>query len=239
MNANIYLDNAATTTARPEVIEVMVPLLAGGYNPSSAHAQGREARAALDDARATVARLLHAAPREVVFTGGGSEADVLAIVGAAKARAADGKHVITTVIEHHAVLHAFDVLEAEGWSVTRLPVNAAGAVEPAAVAAALRPDTTLVSIMFANNEIGTLQPLAEIAALTRASGALLHTTPWRRPVTSTSTPADSASICSRFRPTSSTARRGSASSTCGAGPRSPPRSSAGDKSTGCVRVPRT
>ncbi len=175
MNANIYLDNAATTTARPEVIDAMVPLLAGGYNPSSAHAQGREARAALDEARATVARVLHAAPREIVFTGGGSEADVLAIVGAAKARAAAGKHVITTVIEHHAVLHAFDVLEADGWSVTRLPVNGDGVVEPAAVAAALRPDTTLVSIMLANNEIGTLQPLAEIAALTRAAGALLHT----------------------------------------------------------------
>jgi cysteine desulfurase len=172
---NIYLDNAATTTARPEVIDVMVPLLAGGYNPSSAHAQGRAARAALDDARATVARVLHAAPREIVFTGGGSEADVLAIVGAAKARAADGKHAITTVIEHHAVLHAFDVLEAEGWSVTRLPVSGDGVVEPAALAAALRGDTTLVSVMFVNNEIGTLQPIAEIAALAHAAGALLHT----------------------------------------------------------------
>ena len=172
---NIYLDNAATTTARPEVIDVMVPLLAGGYNPSSAHAQGRAARAALDDARATVARVLHAAPREIVFTGGGSEADVLAIVGAAKARAADGMHVITSVIEHHAVLHAFDVLEAEGWSVTRLPVTGDGVVEPAAVAAALRPDTTLVSVMFVNNEVGTLQPIAEIAALAHAAGALLHT----------------------------------------------------------------
>lgn len=175
MNANVYLDNAATTTARPEVIEVMLPLLAGGYNPSSVHAQGRKARAALDDARAVVARVLHAAPREIVFTGGGSEADVLAVVGAAKARGSAGKHVITTVIEHHAVLHACDVLEAEGWSVTRLPVTSDGVVEPAAVAAALRPETTLVSIMLANNEIGTLQPLAEIAAHTHAAGALLHT----------------------------------------------------------------
>ena len=175
MSSNIYLDNAATTTVRPEVIEVMVPLLASGYNPSSTHAHGREARAALDDARAAVARVLGAAPREIVFTGGGSEADVLAIIGVAKARAADGKHVITATFEHHAVLHAFDVLEAEGWSVTRLPVTPDGLVEPAALAAALRPDTTLVSIMLGNNEVGTIQPIAELAALAHANGTLIHT----------------------------------------------------------------
>jgi len=175
MSDNIYLDNAATTTARPEVVEAMLPLLTGGYNPSSTHAHGRSARAALDTARADVARVLGAKPREIVFTGGGSEADVLAIVGAAKARAADGKHVITATFEHHAVLHAFDVLEAEGWSVTRLPVDADGLVEPSAVAAALRPDTTLVSIMLGNNEIGTVQAIADIAALARAVGALVHT----------------------------------------------------------------
>jgi cysteine desulfurase len=175
MTTNIYLDNAATTTARPEVIEAMVPLLAGGYNPSSAHAHGRTARAALDDARAAVARVLGAAPREIVFTGGGSEADVLAIFGAAKARVATGKHVITAAFEHHAVLHAFDVLEGEGWSVTRLPVTPDGLVEAAALAAALRPDTTLVSIMLGNNEVGTIQPIAELAALAHAGGALFHT----------------------------------------------------------------
>ena len=175
MNPRIYLDHAATTTARPEVVEAMLPLLAGGYNPSSTHAHGRDARAALDAARAAVARVLGAAPREIVFTGGGSEADVLAIVGAARARAADGKHVVTAAFEHHAVLHAVDVLEADGWSVTRLPVSADGLVDPAAVAAALRADTTLVSIMLANNEIGTIQPLAEIAALARARGVLVHT----------------------------------------------------------------
>jgi cysteine desulfurase len=176
MTTNIYLDNAATTTARREVIDVMVPLLGGGYNPSSVHAHGRAARGVLDQARADVARVLGAAPREIVFTGGGSEADVLAIVGAAKARAADGKHVITSVFEHHAVLHAFDVLETEGWTVTRLPVTADGLVDPATVAAALRPgSTTLVSIMLGNNEVGTIQPLAEIAALAHAAGALVHT----------------------------------------------------------------
>src|SRR6202046_2195659 len=112
--ARIYLDHAATTPVRPEAVAAMVPLL-GAYNPNSLHAEGRAARAVVDDARTSVARVLGAAPREIVFTGGGSEADVLAIVGAAKARAADGKHVITTVFEHHAVLHAFDVLEAGGW----------------------------------------------------------------------------------------------------------------------------
>jgi cysteine desulfurase len=175
MSSNIYLDNAATTTARPEVIEAMLPLLTGGYNPSSTHAHGREARAALDDARAAVARVFGAAPREIVFTGGGSEADVLAIIGVAKARADAGKHVITATFEHHAVLHAFDVLEADGWSVTRLPVTADGLVEPAALAAALRPDTTLVSIMLGNNEVGTIQPIAELAALAHANGTLIHT----------------------------------------------------------------
>ncbi len=175
MTDNIYLDNAATTTARPEVIAAMLPLLGGGYNPSSTHAHGRAARAALDDARAGVARALGASPREIVFTGGGSEADVLAIVGAAKARAADGKHVITASFEHHAVLHAFDVLEGEGWEVTRLPVNGDGIVEPSTVAAALRPGTTLVSIMLGNNEVGTVQGIAEIAALARQVGALVHT----------------------------------------------------------------
>jgi cysteine desulfurase len=175
MSANIYLDNAATTSTRPEVIDVMVPLLASGFNPSSSHAHGREARAALDEARAAVAKSLGTSPREIVFTGGGSEADVLAIVGVAKARAATGKHAITAVFEHHAVLHAFDVLEDEGWSVTRLPIDGNGVVDPSAVAAALRSDTTLVSIMLGNNEIGTIQAIADIAALARAVGATVHT----------------------------------------------------------------
>jgi cysteine desulfurase len=175
MTSRIYLDWAATTTVRPEVIEAMVPVLAGGYNPSSVHADGRAARKVLDDARATVAHVLGAAPREIVFTGGGSEGDVLAIVGAAKARAGAGRHVITSAIEHHAVLHAVDALEADGWNVTRLPVNADGLIEPAAVAAAIRPDTTLVSIMLGNNEVGTVQPIAAIAAVAHERGVLVHT----------------------------------------------------------------
>jgi len=175
MTPRIYLDWAATTTVRPEVIDAMVPVLAGGYNPSSVHADGRAARKLLDDARAAVARILGAAPREIVFTGGGSEGDVLAIVGAAKARAAAGRHVITSAIEHHAVLHAVDALEAEDWTVTRLPVDEDGLVSPAAVAAAIRPDTTLVSIMLGNNEVGTVQPIAAIAAVAHERGVLVHT----------------------------------------------------------------
>jgi cysteine desulfurase len=171
----IYLDWAATTTVRPEVIDAMVPVLAGGYNPSSVHADGRAARALLDDARAAVARVFGCTPREIVFTGGGSEADVLAVVGTAKARAGAGRHIIVSAIEHHAVLHAADALEAEGWRVTRLPVTADGIVEPATVAAAIRPDTTLVSVMLGNNEVGTVQPIAPIAAVAHERGVLVHT----------------------------------------------------------------
>jgi cysteine desulfurase len=172
----IYLDHAATTPARPEAIAAMLPLLdAGGYNPSSLHAEGRAARAALDDARAIVAGILGARPREIVFTGAGSESIVLAIVGAARARATRGRHVITSSIEHHAVLHAVDILEAEGWTVTRLPVDARGLVGVEQFRAALRPDTVLASIMLANNEIGTVQPVAELAAIAREHGVLFHT----------------------------------------------------------------
>ena len=171
----IYLDHAATTTVRPEVVEAMVPLLRGGYNASSLHAEGRAARAALDQARGTVAGILGAAPREIVFTGSGSEADVMAVVGAARARAADGRHVVTSAIEHHAVLHAVDVLERDGWTVTRLPVDGRGLVDPAAFAAALTPRTTVASIMLANNEIGVIQPVAQLAALARERGVLFHT----------------------------------------------------------------
>ena len=171
----IYLDHAATTSARPEVVAAMMPLLGGGYNPSSLHAEGRAARAALDAAREAVAGVLGASPREIVFTGGGSEADVLAVVGAARAQAGRGRHVVTTAIEHHAVLRAVDVLEREGWRVTRLPVDARGLVDPAAFAAALTPETTVASVMLANNEIGVIQPVAELAGLARARGVVFHT----------------------------------------------------------------
>jgi len=172
----IYLDHAATTPARPEAIAAMLPLLAdGGYNPSSIHAEGRAARAALDTARVRVAGVLGAKPREIVFTGGGSESIGLAVIGAARAAAARGRHVVTSVVEHHAVLHAVDVLERDGWTATRLPVDARGLVDPAAFASALRPDTTLATLMLANNEIGTLAPVAEFAAIAHRAGVLFHT----------------------------------------------------------------
>lgn len=183
--ARIYLDNAATTPVRPEVVDAMVPLLGGGYNPSSLHAEGRAARAAVDAARETVARVLGATPREIVFTGSGSESNVLAIVGAARARAvashpseshrARPGHVVTTAIEHHAALRAAEMLEGDGWRVTRLPVDRDGLVHPDAFAAALTPETVLASVMLANNETGTIEPVARLAAVARERGVLFHT----------------------------------------------------------------
>ena len=173
--ARVYLDHAATTPVRPEAVAAMVPLLGGGYNPSSLHAEGRAARAALDEARETVARVIGAGPREIVFTGSGSEADVLAVVGTARAQAGRGRHVVTTVAEHHAVLHAVEVLEREGWSVTRLAVDRRGLVDPEAFASALTPETTLATVMLANNELGVVQPVAELARIARSRGVLFHT----------------------------------------------------------------
>jgi cysteine desulfurase len=173
--SRIYLDHAATTPARPEAVAAMLPLLTGGgYNPSSLHAEGRAARAALDTARETVARVLGAQPREIVFTSGGSESIGLAVLGAVRA-SRRGRHVITSTIEHHAVLHAVDLLESEGCPVTRLPVDADGRIDPAAFRAALRPDTALATVMLANNEIGTIAPVAELAAAAHAAGVLFHT----------------------------------------------------------------
>jgi cysteine desulfurase len=172
----VYLDHAATTPCRPDVIDAMVPYLGErGYNPSSLHAEGRAARAAVDAARRRVAAALGATPREIVFTGGGSDADTLAILGAAHARRDRGRHAVTVVTEHHAVLRSFEALEQEGWSVTWLGVDERGRVDPASFADALRDDTAIASVMLANNEIGTIAPIAELAALARARGVLFHT----------------------------------------------------------------
>ena len=172
----IYLDNAATTPARPEAVAAMLPLLSdGGYNPSSLHAEGRAARGALDMARSSVAKALGAKPREIVFTGGGSESINLAIFGIARACAADRRHLVTSRTEHHAVLHAVDLLEAEGWSITRLDVDREGCIAPDEFARALRPDTALATIMLANNEIGTIAPVAEFARIARRAGVPFHT----------------------------------------------------------------
>ena len=172
----IYLDYNATTPLAPEVFDAMRPYLERHFgNPSSIHAAGREARAAIDDARDRLAALLGAKPHEIIFTGGGTESDNLAIIGLARANAARGRHLITCATEHHAVLHAFENLQKkESFRVTWLPVDPHGRINLAQLTDALTPQTTLVSIMSANNETGTLQPVREIAALCRARGVLFH-----------------------------------------------------------------
>ena len=173
----IYFDYNATTPLDAGVREAMLPYLGEVWgNPSSVHHVGRRARALLDDARDRVAQVWGTKPSEVIFTSGGTEANNLAVFGAARLRREKGRHLITSSIEHHAVLHCFDYLERkEGFEVTRLPVNADGRVEVESLARALRPDTVLVSIMAANNETGAVQPVAALGALCRERGVLFHT----------------------------------------------------------------
>ena len=173
----VYADNAATTSVSKTALEAMLPYLTENYgNPSSLYAFGQKAKEGLEAARAEVARCLNADPREIIFTSGGSEADNQAIVSAARAGARKGKkHLISTAFEHHAVLHTLKKLEKEGFEVTLLDVHSDGVVRVEDVEAALREDTALVTIMFANNEIGTVQPIAEIGALCRARGVPFHT----------------------------------------------------------------
>jgi cysteine desulfurase len=162
-NHRIYLDHAATTPLDPRVLEEMLPYLSNAWgNPSSIYFEGREARKALDAARRSVAEGIGARPNDIVFTSGGSESDNLAIRGAAFASQQRGRHVITSTIEHHAVLHTVEQLEHEGFNATYLAVDGEGFVSPDDLVLALRPDTTLVSIMYANNEVGTVQPIAEM-----------------------------------------------------------------------------
>ncbi len=173
----VYADNAATTAVSRTAVEAMTPALHELYgNPSSLHRLGREANLALKSARETVAACLNAEPREIYFTGCGTEADNWAITEGARLGAAKGKkHIITSAIEHHAVLHTLARLEKQGFEVTYLPVHENGVVRLEELRAALREDTCLVSIMFVNNEIGTLQPIREIGALCRERGVLFHT----------------------------------------------------------------
>ena len=173
----IYADNAATTRMSRAAIEKMMPYLAECYgNPSALYSIGQRAKDALEEARETVARLIGAEPREIVFTSGGSEADNQAIRSAAEAGAKKGKrHIVSDAIEHHAVLHTLKRLEREGFEVTLVPVTPAGLVEPEAIAAAIREDTCLVTVMTANNEIGTIQPIKEIGEICRARGVVFHT----------------------------------------------------------------
>jgi cysteine desulfurase len=172
----IYLDHAATTPPRPEVLDAMLPYLTEHWgNPSSIHASGRRARQGLDEAREGLAATLDAKPREIVFTSGGSESVNLAIKGVAWAASARGRHIITSSVEHKAGLHTCQLLERSGFEVTYLPVDRYGRVDPADVAAAITEHTTLVSVMYANNEVGTIQRIAEIGAICRDRKVLLHT----------------------------------------------------------------
>ena len=165
----IYLDHSATTPVRPEVLEAMLPHFSLGFgNPSSIYTIGQEARKAVDDAREQAARVLGARMSEIVFTSGGTESDNAALKGAAFALRHTGNHIITTAIEHHAVLHTCHQLERFGFEVTYVPVNEYGIVDPQTVARAVTDETVLVSVMMANNEIGTIQPVAEIARIVKA-----------------------------------------------------------------------
>lgn len=173
---NIYLDHAATTYVKKEVLEEMLPYFTQIYgNASSLHQYGRDARAAIDRSRKRVADALHAKEDEIIFTSGGTEADNLAIKGVAIANANKGRHIITSAIEHDGIIHTCQYLEKQGFQVTYLPVDEYGLVDPESVKKAIRNDTTLISIMTANNEIGTIEPIAEIGAIAREHGIVFHT----------------------------------------------------------------
>ncbi|MEH7236138.1 cysteine desulfurase family protein [Bacillus sp. JJ1562] len=173
---HIYLDHAATSPMHPDVMERMLPYMTEVFgNPSSIHYFGRKGRHAVDEARQSIADSIHAKSNEIVFTSGGTEADNLAIMGTAYAMQEKGKHIITSVIEHHAVLHTCEHLEKQGFTVTYLPVNEAGLVSVKDVEAALTSETILVTIMFGNNEVGALQPIKEIGELLQEHQAIFHT----------------------------------------------------------------
>lgn len=176
MERMIYLDNAATTRVYPEVVEAMTPYFTEYYgNPSAFYSFSNTAQKAVTEARENAARLIGAKSEEIYFTGGGSESDNWAIKATAEAYAKKGKHIITTAIEHHAVLHTCQWLEKNGFEVTYVDVDADGVVKLDALEAAIRPDTILISVMAANNEIGTIQPLKEIGEIAHKHGVLFHT----------------------------------------------------------------
>ena len=176
MNQPIYLDYNATTPVAPEVLEAMLPFLRVHFgNPSSTHPFGRIAAQAVDQARNQVAALIGARAHEIVFTGCATEANNLALLGVARALGGAKRHLVVSAIEHPAVMAPAQHLREEGWNLTVVPVDGFGRVSPDAIAQALRPDTALVSVMHANNEVGTIQPIREIAQITRERGILLHT----------------------------------------------------------------
>ncbi len=177
MDRVIYVDNAATTGISAPVLDAMMPYLTSEYgNPMSIHSVGQRARAAVEEARKQTAQALHADHTEIFFTGSGTEADNWAINGVCELMAKKGKkHIVTSSFEHHAVLHTVQKLEKQGWQVTYLPVTPDGYITVESVAQAIRPDTALVTIMYANNEIGTIQPIPEIGRLCKEKGVLFHT----------------------------------------------------------------
>ena len=176
MTERIYVDNAATTKVAPEVLEAMLPYFTQDYgNPSSIYAEGRKAKSAIEHAREQVAAAIGADPKEIYFTGSGSEADNWAIRSTARALKSKGNHLITSAVEHHAVLHTCKDLESQGYEVTYLPVDKYGMVSPDDVKSAIKDTTVLISIMLANNEIGTIMPIAEIGEIAKAAGIVFHT----------------------------------------------------------------
>ncbi len=176
MDKLIYFDNAATTPVRKEVLDTILPYFSEHYgNASSVYSIARESKKAIDKAREQVANALGAEPAEIFFTAGGSESDNWALKGIAESMSSKGKHIITSVIEHHAILHTCEYLESKGFEVTYLPVDEYGKVRIEDLKAAIRPDTILISIMFANNEIGTIEPIAEIGKIAKEKGIYFHT----------------------------------------------------------------
>ena len=172
----IYLDNAATTKTAPEVVDAMLPYFSEYYgNASTIYSLGAESKKAMDHARQTIADSLGAKPEEIYFTAGGSESDYWALKATAEAYASKGKHIITTKIEHHAILHTCEYLEKRGFEITYLNVDRDGLISLDELKAAIRPDTILISVMFANNEIGTIEPIAEIGEIAKEHGVLFHT----------------------------------------------------------------
>lgn len=176
MDKVIYMDNAATTQTYPEVVEAMTPYFTEYYgNPSSIYSFAGESKKAVEDARKTIADFIGAKPEEIYFTGGGSESDNWALKATAEAYASKGKHIITSLIEHHAILHTCEYLERNGYEITYLDVDEYGTVNPEDVEKAIRPDTILISVMTANNEIGTIEPIKEIGEIAKKHGVLFHT----------------------------------------------------------------
>ncbi len=172
----IYLDNAATTKTAPEVTEAMLPYFTGIYgNPSSVYSLGASAKKAVMDARDLIASTLGAKSNEIYFTGGGSEADNWALIATAEAYASKGRHIITSKIEHHAILHTCGYLEKRGYEISYIDVDENGIIKLEELKAAIRPDTILISVMFANNEIGTIQPIKEIGTIAKERGIIFHT----------------------------------------------------------------